>query len=243
MSEAYELYQRGRGGPFLFTCEHASPRIPSPLRSGPGDREWLATHWGLDIGAATVTRELVRRTRSPAVLARFSRLVCDANRPSDSPDWIRFEVEGHELGFNRRVDARERKRRQRRFHDPYHAAIDRLVRSSKSKAEPVLVAVHSFTPVLGRERRTMELGVLFNEHVRLGQRLARLFAQDGWQVVENAPYSGKVPGMIYSIERHGQAHGVPHLELELRQDLIDTAPRARIVGRRLAAALLALVDD
>jgi predicted N-formylglutamate amidohydrolase len=188
-----------------------------------------------------VTRELARRTRSPAVLARFSRLVCDANRPSDSPDWIRLAVEGHALGFNRRVDARERRRRQRRLHDPYHAAIDRLVERG-GPSRPLLVAVHSFTPVLGRERRAMELGVLFNEHATLGRRLARLLARDGWRVAENAPYSGAVPGMIYSIERHGKAHGVPHLELELRQDLVDTAPRARTAGRRLAGALLALVE-
>jgi predicted N-formylglutamate amidohydrolase len=32
-------------------------------------------------------------------------------------------------------------------------------------------------------------------------------------------------------------HDVVHLEIEIRQDLIDTAPRARAVGRRIAGAL------
>ena len=43
--------------------------------------------------------------------------------------------------------------------------------------------------------------------------------------------------MIYSAQRHGTAHDVVYLELEVRQDLIDTQAKALATGRRIAQAL------
>ena len=243
MTESLEIFRGGASGPFLFTCEHASARIPPPLsrRVTAEDRRWLGTHWALDLGAAAVTRELARGTGSAAVLARFSRLVCDANRPPGAADWIRHEVQGVPLGFNRAVDQRERRRRLRLYHEAYHHGVDRAL---AGLAGPVtLVAVHSFTPRLGGERRTMEAGVLFDErYERAARRLARRLARDGLRTALNRPYSGR-RGMIHSVQLHGRAHGLPYLELELRQDLIDSSPRARAMGRRLAALLLSVLPE
>jgi predicted N-formylglutamate amidohydrolase len=242
LTESVEIFRGGASGPFLFTCEHASARIPPPLsrRIAAADRRWLATHWALDLGAAAVTRELARRTGSAAVLSRVSRLVCDANRPPEAGDWIRLDVQGHPLGFNRGVDEGERRRRLRLYHEAYHRGVDRALAGLR----PVtLVSVHSFTPRLGGERRTMEAGVLFDErHERAARRLARRLARDGLRTALNRPYSGR-RGMIHSVQLHGRAHGLPYLELELRQDLIDSSPRARAMGRRLAGLLLSVLPE
>jgi predicted N-formylglutamate amidohydrolase len=237
-SHAAELYgARQPPIPMVVTCEHASARIPRPLRVGVEDRPFLNTHWALDIGAANVARELTRRTGSAAVLARFSRLVCDANRPVDDPTWIRETVEGHRLGFNRDVTLEERTRRRQTYYEPYHDAIDRMLgRHLQHGGEVLLLAVHSFTPVLGNEAREMELGVLFNDHEAVAVRLDKVLGEAGFRTALNEPYSG-VGGMMFAAERHGRMHDVVHLEIEVRQDLIDTAPRARAVGRRIAGAL------
>jgi predicted N-formylglutamate amidohydrolase len=236
--EALEIFRGGEGGRFLFTCEHASARVPPPLsrQVAAADRRWLETHWGVDLGAAGVTRELARRTGSSAVLARFSRLVCDANRPPTAKDWIRLVVEGAPLGFNRGLDAAERERRKRLYHDAYHDGVDRVL---ESRTGPLtLVAVHSFTPRLGGERREMEAGVLFDEvYERAAHRLARRLRRDGLKTALNRPYSGR-RGMIHSVQRHGRAHGLVYVELELRQDLVADAVQARAMGRRLAPALV-----
>ena len=60
--------------------------------------------------------------------------------------------------------------------------------------------------------------------------------EDGFRTALNEPYSGR-EGMIFAAHRHGENYGVLYLELELRQDLIDSLPRARRVGRRIADAL------
>ncbi len=61
---------------------------------------------------------------------------------------------------------------------------------------------------------------------------------EGFAVELNAPYSG-FDGLIYSARRHGLEHGIEYLELEVRQDLIDTPAAAERVGLRIARALTA----
>lgn len=236
--EAVDLYgYPTRSGSLVITCEHASARVPRPLRVAPEDRRWLRTHWGLDIGARTVARELVRRTRSVGVMARFSRLVCDPNRPVDSPGWILGEVEGHRVSFNQEVDGAERLRRQTLYHDAYHAAVDRILGDRlRLGGDVLLLSVHSFTPEFGDQPREMEIGILFDRYRAVAQRLQLLLDGAGFRAALNAPYSG-LGGMMFAANRHGRQHGVVYLEIEVRQDLITVPAKARALARRIAAAL------
>lgn len=224
-------------GAWLLTCEHASRRIPRPLRSTAADRPWLATHWGYDIGARAVVRTLARRWAAPAVLARFSRLVVDANREPDHPDLVRGEVEGHALSFNRGLTGAEVGRRLATLHAPYHAEVDRLLAQLRAAGRaPLLLSVHSFTPAWEGRARPMEVGVLFDEHDDLAEEAARRLEAEGFVTARNAPYSGKA-GLIYAPQRHGRMHAVPYLELELNQALIAAPAAARAVAVRVARAL------
>jgi predicted N-formylglutamate amidohydrolase len=224
------------GGPFVFTCEHATHRLPD-WEADPSDRPLLEDHWGWDIGAADLTRALVDLTNSCAVLSRFSRLVCDPNRDPSEESFLVEEVEGHRLSFNRGADAAERQRRRERCFDPYHAAVDRTLRARLAANESVrLCSIHSFTPLYLGRARPMEVGVLFDIHDLHAWRLEGALAEEGFETVLNAPYSGR-DGLIYSAQRHGRAHGLVYLELEVRQDLIDTPEKAAAVARRMARAL------
>jgi len=226
----------GAGGPFLFTCEHATNELPE-WEPEPDDRALLADHWGWDIGAADLTRALAGRTHSCAVLSRFSRLVCDPNRDPAEPGFVVEVVEGVPLSWNRAVGPAERRRRRERYFDPYHEAIDRALRARRAvRSEVRLCAVHSFTPVYLGASRPMEVGVLFDAFDEHAWRLEGALGAEGFAAVLNAPYAGK-DGLIYSARRHGRAHGLVYLELEVRQDLIDTAAKAHAVAARIARAL------
>ena len=147
------------------------------------------------------------------------------------------EVDGHRFSFNRGVDEGERARRRERYFDPYHEAIDRTLRARRSLSAPVrLCSVHSFTPLYLGRARPMEVGVLFDDYDLLAWHLEGALAEEGFESVLNAPYSGR-DGLIYSAQRHGRAHDLVYLELEVRQDLIDTPERALAAGRRIARAL------
>lgn len=235
--QPYEIVgDPGAAGPFVFTCEHAAHLLPEWVAE-PADVPLLEDHWGWDIGAADLTRALIQLTRSCGVLSRFSRLVCDPNRDPSQESFAVEEVEGHALSFNRGIDAAERRRRQERYFDPYHDAIDRVVRERKGVGTPVsLCSIHSFTPVYLGRARPMEVGVLFDEHDEHAWRIEGALAEEGLETMLNAPYSGR-EGLIYSAQRHGRAHDIVYFELEVRQDLIDTPARALAAARRIARAL------
>lgn len=228
--DAYEVAGRPRRGGVFFTCEHASNRVPHPWRPRPADRRLLAMHWGYDIGAAHLTRELAQQMHGLALLARFSRLLCDANRAPEDPTLVLRRTDDGDPSFNHRVDLAAR---VARFHVPFHDAVDRLVARSRPA---LLVSIHSFTPVFRGKARPMEAGVLFDRHDELSLSLVDALRAEGLRTEANEPYSGK-DGLIYSAARHGGRHGLPYLEIELRQDLVAAQTHAHAVAHRVLRAL------
>jgi predicted N-formylglutamate amidohydrolase len=163
--------------------------------------------------------------------------VCDPNRDPGERSFVVGAVQGHTLSFNRGVDGVERERRRVRYFDPYHAAIDRALAARVAAGPEVrLCSIHSFTRVFDGCARPMEVGVLFDAHEAHAERLVGALADEGFAVARNEPYSG-FAGLIYSARRHGRAHGVVYLELEVRNDLIETPERARATAERIARAL------
>jgi predicted N-formylglutamate amidohydrolase len=226
-SDAVRVVGAGRtAAPLVLSCEHASERLPEGYALAEADR-WLAgTHWMHDLGAEILVEALAKRLECPAVLSVFSRLVVDVNRPPDAPSLIRGEAEGRLIEMNQAVDERERAQRIARFHTPYHDALDRVVGASSA---PLVLAIHTFTPVYDGVRRAVELGVLFDRDEGPATRLAEVLRGASFTAVElNEPYSGR-QGLIYSADRHARAHGRIALELEVRQDLVvDPDYRARL---------------
>jgi len=94
----------------VWTCEHATNRVPAPLVPRHNDVHWLNTHWGYDIGIEMVTRALVECTNTTMIASRFSRLVCDPNRAPEEKTMILREVDDEDLNVNPTVDAQDRPR-------------------------------------------------------------------------------------------------------------------------------------
>lgn len=236
--DATETFGAPGQGRLFVTCEHASNRVPAPLRTTELDRRWLNTHWGYDIGARTLSLELIRRLGGSGVFARFSRLVVDPNREPHHPDLIREVTEGHRLSFNTRLGPEEIARRLARYHDPYHAAVDEGLRArlASETGDLLLLSVHSFTPVWDHRVRPMDVGVLYSTWEGPAKRLASELEHEGLVTALNEPYSGR-DGLIYSAERHGNAQGVLFLELEVNQSLCCTPARARRIGATIARAI------
>lgn len=221
--------------PVVLTCEHASNRLPLSSGISTGQREILATHWGLDIGAWDLTRDLSRRLNASAIGGRWSRLLVDLNRRADDPTLSREIAAGVPLTWNSDLVAAELERRITEYHTPYHVEIDRLIlRRLVRGVRPLVFAVHSFTPDYRGRPRPFDIGVLYERHRALAHGLGRALRDAGLSVRYNQPYSG-MAGMMYSVDRHGKHHGLPCLELELNQELFDrrsAAPRlARVVER------------
>lgn len=224
--------------PLVLTCEHASNLLPRGLRARTKEeRALLATHWAWDIGAWEVARRVARLTGAAAIGGAVSRLVVDLNRQVADPSLVRREAEGVRLSWNACVTPREIERRMLRWHLPYHDAIDReILRLVTRGVRPLLLAVHSFTPEYGRERRDFDMGVLFDRSRPHAVALARALRHAGFRVRYNEPYSG-LKGMMYSIHRHGTHHGLPCLELEINQALLAPRGAAARIAPQVARAI------
>ena len=60
IEEAYEIYGYPEEGRYVFSCEHASNRIPTYIKTNTQDQSLLHTHWAWDIGTRELTMDLVR---------------------------------------------------------------------------------------------------------------------------------------------------------------------------------------
>lgn len=220
----------GRGG-VVILCDHASNHIPPELNGLGLDPACLETHIAVDIGAAEVARRLSERLDAPAILAPVSRLAVDLNRNPATQDPVPAESDGIVIPGNQGLtDAMRAERLERWFH-PYHAACAAQVASMMAQGErPVVIGLHSFTPRMEGEARPWEIGFLYDRDPRLFRAFhARLSEIWDFTIGDNEPYSGRE--LYYTMQRHGEAHGLLQATVELRQDLIaDAAGQDRWAG-------------
>lgn len=225
----------GPAFPVLLACDHASARVPARLRDLGLPATDLERHIALDIGAADLTRCLARILRVPAVLSGYSRLVVDCNRHLDDPSAFPATSDGSVIPGNHALSAEARAARADALYWPYHGAIARSL--DELGPCPALLAVHSFTPQFGGVTRPWHVGVLWDQDDRLAGPLLGALRRDGaWCVGDNEPYSGRHPAG-YTMDAHAESRGLPHVSLEVRQDLLATPEGVARWAALLASAL------
>jgi predicted N-formylglutamate amidohydrolase len=178
-----------------------------------------------------------------AIGGRWSRLVIDLNRRLDDPTLIRHDAGGERLSWNDGISVADLEQRILDFHAPYHQQVDRLIVQRLVRGvRPLVFSVHSFTPVYRKRRRGFEVGVLYDKHPDLAHRLGRALRDAGLVVRYNQPYSG-MAGLMYSADRHGTHYGLPCLELEVNQGLLDRQAIVSRLGRIVSLAVGELATD
>jgi predicted N-formylglutamate amidohydrolase len=227
----------------FLACDHAGRAIPRRLdRLGLPPAETLR-HIAWDIGIGAVGERLSRLLGAACIRQSYSRLVIDCNRDPAVPSSIPEVSETTPIPGNRGLDAAARRARQETIFRPYHAriaaALDRRAAAGRATA---LVALHSFTPVFKGEARHWHAAVLYNRDARLARALGALLrAEAGLVIGENEPYAvGDLTD--YTIPVHGERRGLPHVEIELRQDLIAEPAGQAVWAERLARLLPAAYD-
>ena len=231
-AKSHSIIQPTAQGPFFFTAEHASNFLPCPLNHS--DQQFLHTHWAIDIGIAELTALLCEGLHSQGIQTEFSRLWIDANRAPKQDGIIKEAIHGIPLSFNQRLSPAAREFRQTHFHDVYHNALTKAL--SKHETPPLLISMHSFTPIWNDQLREMDIGVLFDRDEDIAHAFAELFRQEGFFVALNQPYSGK-NGLIYSADRHGRENNIPYVEFEFNQSIICSQNRIEHVAQRVIRVL------
>lgn len=217
--------------PVLLLADHAGMAVPDDIALGVSEAD-MGRHIASDLGTDALTRALAQRLEAKAVLARISRLVADLNRARADRAAIPPESDGTVIPGNRLDDA-GREQRLARWHDGYHQLVaDRI---AENRAE-LIVSVHSFTPRLaGGAPRPWDLGVLYNRDERTGRALLDALSDTGLIVGDQQPYSGTL--FNATLDRHGEAAGIPSVLVEVRQDYLATANGVEAMADTLAVAI------
>ena len=207
--------------PILLICDHASRRFPRSLGSMGLDPVARRCHLALDIGAGALTESLAKSLSVTAVLARYSRLVVDCNRQLMDPGAFLEFGDGVVIPGNRNLRQTQKDARAEEIYWPYHYAIEtEIQRLSEFECPPAFIAIHSFTPVLNGISRPWQIGILSDTDRRVAEIMLQDFRAEGFLVGDNEPYSGKAP-QDFTIDHHAEGAGLPHVGIEIRQDLID----------------------
>jgi predicted N-formylglutamate amidohydrolase len=244
-----EIANPGAAAPLLVIADHAGCAVPEwlvrdgrPLGLAPAV---LRRHVGWDIGAGGVARGIAHRLGATAVLAAYSRLVIDPNRALGDMDCVPVRSDGLAIPANARVDDGALQARARAAYWPYHNSVDReLARLMRGGTVPLLVSIHSFTPALmaAGSARPWHVGVMASRDRRLADALlAALATVPGIVSAFNEPYSGVTHG--YCLKAHGLAQGLPHAQIEIRQDLVCTVAGEEWWADLLARLLAPIVAD
>jgi predicted N-formylglutamate amidohydrolase len=136
----------------------------------------------------------------------------------------------------------EKQRRWDTYHQPYHAEIGAAIeRKLAAGQRPLIVAVHSMTHTMRGIFRPWQIAMCSHKDRGLNDKvLASLRRVSGITVGDNQPYNLD-PAEDYSVPHHAFQRGLPHLQVEFRQDEIaDAAGQTRwaaIFGDAIASAL------
>ncbi len=228
----------------VVVCDHGGGAIPEKLQGLGLDVAQRARHIAWDIGAAAVSRHLARLLDAPTILAGYSRLVIDLNRPPTDLTSIREISDGVLVKGNRKLSQTDVDNRLMSIFDPYHDAVAAAVERAETRVTaPALVSVHSFTPVMKGQERPWHIGVLFGPDTRMAMPLIKYLSENTEICVgENKPYSG-YDLFGYTVETHAMPKGYPNILFEIRQDLIDTRHGAEYWAELIAPSLMRVLAD
>jgi predicted N-formylglutamate amidohydrolase len=237
---AVSAARRDGGSDFVILVDHASRRIPGQLGTlGLPDSE-LARHIAWDIGALAVARAVSDALDATMIAQNYSRLVIDCNRDPVSESAIPTLAELTPIPGNHDLSAVARRARIDEVFAPYHDHIRALLDERERQGRrTILIAQHSMTDLFKGQRREMQAAVLYNRDPRFAVPLRdALTRASGSLVADNDPYAMDDTS-DFTLPRHGEQRGLPHVGIEIRQDLItDEAGQQRWAGH-VAAALQA----
>ena len=81
---------------------------------------------------------------------------------------------------------------------------------------PKILSIHSFTPIWKGKKREIDVGILWDKD----NRLSKIFLNSlkNIKLGDNKPYSGRLKND--TLYKHATSRGIPHVLIELRQDLL-----------------------
>ncbi|CAN7326801.1 N-formylglutamate amidohydrolase [Pararhizobium sp. LjRoot235] len=224
--------------PLLLVCEHASRHLPEKMGTLGLSPDALSSHIAWDPGALAVSQLLVKSLDAALVYQRFSRLVYDCNRPPEAEAAMPSVSEVFEIPGNAAISAAERAARTDALYVPFRDELADFIAARKASGRlPVLVTMHSFTPVYHGRQRDVEVGILHDTDKRLAASMLEVAERTKrFDVRRNEPY-GPADGVTHTLIEHGVKNGLLNVMIEIRNDLIQDEAGQKVMAGYLTGLL------
>lgn len=221
----------------IITVEHASNHVPEGIDLGV-DRLVLQSHVAWDPGTAAIGQMLSDALEAPLLLGTATRLVADLNRSPGNREAVPENAFGVPIPGNQGLTETERAARLARYHTHYWNVARDWVRA-RIDTRPVLhLSIHSFTPVLAGQRRSMSVGVMYDPARPLELQLARAWIEQlrnrGIETADNGPYDGRSDALTSALRHEFPADRYVAVQIEHN---LKHMPEMGALGREVLAAL------
>lgn len=215
----------------LLICEHATNFIPAKFNGLGLSQQQLNSHIAWDPGAIEMAEAMALLLDAPLISAPVSRLLYDCNRPPESSSAIPLASENQPIPGNAHLSQVAIQQRVASFYRPFETAVAQQV---SAMDRPLIITLHSFTPIFLGQQRQVEIGVLHDED----QRFSNAFLQQGltqpsFNMQRNQPYAA-IDGVTHTLKRHAIPRGLANVMLEIRNDLIASNHQQQQMAAYLA---------
>lgn len=209
----------------LFTCEHASKRMPAKYGSLGLSKEILAGAKDLyDPGAKEVFKILEEKLKSNYLYSNVSRLVVDYNRmlgginnkkntfhTSVLKTNLLTEINDKEQIVNIPVNffknnkdfIEEEKKRFDEFVVPYLEDGKRILDKISGFEKKYIIMIHSFFPVYNGEVRKVDIGVLYGKSKNISKKIIKNLRKNiNLKIGDNSPWKmTDIDGIFSGLEK------------------------------------------
>ena len=224
-------------GRLILVCEHATNAIPSRWADLGLTGDQRRTHIAWDPGALAVARGLMKRLDAVLIHAPVSRLIYDCNRAPDMKGAMPARSEVHDIPGNAAISTAERLARTEAIYLPWTNALHALIaRRIALGLAPVIVTIHSFTPVYFGKQRAVEIGIIHDADPSLAAAIHAAARKTKLQAELNSPYSA-ADDVTHTLRLHATPYGLPNAMLEIRHDLIATDAACDAMAETLAVVI------
>ena len=201
----------------ILVCEHASRFIPPEFEDLGLDELARQSHIAWDPGAMGVAHALAMCLGAKLIAPNVSRLVYDCNRPPSARDAMPARSETIDVPGNTNLTAPQRDDRTDKYYNPFRASLAAIIAATP---DPIIVTVHSFTPIYHGTQRTVEIGILHDSDARLADAMMQAASSHtNLKVAMNDPYGPK-DGVTHTLKEHAITAGHLNVMIEIRNDLI-----------------------
>lgn len=245
----YVLENTTGDAPIFISCDHASNLVPKSLNNLGLKASDLEKHIAYDIGALAISKILSTTFNAPLLYSNYSRLVTDLNRQLDDPALMPEVSDGIVIPANRALSKQQVEQRIDTLFTPYHNQFsDALDRFEAASVSPVIIGVHTFTPCWQGQQRPWHIGVMWDTDSRMANPfLNYLNTLEDICVGDNRPYHAIDPRGIdpvgYAFGNHARARGLPHLFIEVRQDLVANEAGAAHWANIIYQGVQSIISD